>query len=525
MKKVVENAMPAVLASAERGEATEQTLPRLYTWLRLGIPIALGVATVSLFLYTVLARAVYPFALEWIEGNSFVHVVRLLEGKPLYTRPSFEFIPTIKTPFFFYASAALARLGFPVMAAMRLVSVAAALLGAAFIYNICRARRLSVAAGLVGVSLFLGTYGATGFYLDIGRMDTLMLTWLLAAAWLIVLPTSQDVLAGLLAAAMVTLAFATKQPATAAVFVWGLLLLVERRWRRLISFLSGSAIFIGGYILFENWRSGGWFWFYVFDVPGNQRLIPEMWLRFWTDFVWPVYPLWAGLVLAGVLVQWWGKPWKTALGELFKLGLLAAPFVGMAYMVLLKIWGYWNGMIPLTAGFAIIGAEAYQYLFFRQNELDRNRWLLAILGWGLLVGQVWSWRYDPRTQIPSQRDLAAGRELVAELRRSPMPLYIPTAPYLTYMAGRPIHYMTTSLGDIGEAAKRNPVAKQIYEVALQEITPRQMAATVLLPDRPWALERWTEAEGYQCRMLGPEQMLVTLNGAIQRLNRLCVKAP
>lgn len=56
---------------------------------------------IGLYLYTAISRLSYPFALEWVEGNTYLHVLRVLQGKPIFGPPNFEFIPMIYPPLYY----------------------------------------------------------------------------------------------------------------------------------------------------------------------------------------------------------------------------------------------------------------------------------------------------------------------------------------------------------------------------------------------------------------------------------------
>jgi hypothetical protein len=59
------------------------------------ILLALSCIATSTYLYVALSRISFPFAVEWVEASTFIQVVQILKGKPIYTYPSFDFIPTI----------------------------------------------------------------------------------------------------------------------------------------------------------------------------------------------------------------------------------------------------------------------------------------------------------------------------------------------------------------------------------------------------------------------------------------------
>ena len=73
------------------------------------ILLALSCIATSTYLYVALSRISFPFAVEWVEASTFIQVVQILKGKPIYTYPSFDFIPTIYTPFYYYIVALFAK--------------------------------------------------------------------------------------------------------------------------------------------------------------------------------------------------------------------------------------------------------------------------------------------------------------------------------------------------------------------------------------------------------------------------------
>lgn len=485
---------------------------------------AVAGAYILLYLYTAFARLGFPFVLEWIEANSFVHVVRVLEGKPIYTPPSYDFVATIKTPLYFYISAGLARLGLPVMLSMRLVSILASLAAMGTLYAIGRARHLSWVASLVGVGLFVGAYRVAGFYFDIGRMDTLLLAWLLALLLVIVHENSQDFWSGLGAAALFTLAFATKQQATLVVPFWGLYLIIQGRWKKALAFWVGSAVLCSSYITLSSLLSHGWFWFFVFTVPGAAPLISEMWLGFWQVYVLPEYAWLIVFMALGMLARLWGWPAGGVVRYLLGLFLLVAPLVGMSYMTLLKIWGYLNGLIPLTAGFALLGAEACDGCLNRPLFRPVRRATLVGIGLVLLIGQFSVWYYSPHQQIPGPESLQAGNALLERLRQSPKPIYAANSPYLLYLIGQPVHFHTSALGDLAEASKSDPVAKAQYGAVRDQILAQIASAeTAILPDAPWAYQMFSEETGYACQEFAEDQVLKAIVVAEYRLNRICFR--
>src|SRR5215471_13715211 len=68
-----------------------------------------GMIAILAYLFVALRRLDYPFALEWLEGNSLAEVHRLLAGQDLYPAPTAGYVPDGYPPFYFAVSAAVAR--------------------------------------------------------------------------------------------------------------------------------------------------------------------------------------------------------------------------------------------------------------------------------------------------------------------------------------------------------------------------------------------------------------------------------
>jgi hypothetical protein len=120
---------------------------------------------------TVLQRIAFPYPLEWMEGASLVHALRLFAGDPLYVAPSGEFIPYLYPPLgyvplgltsvLFGATLPIARLGAVVCLLVTLLCIGRA------------GQRLggSMLSGLIASATFALGFGYTGAFLDLVRVD------------------------------------------------------------------------------------------------------------------------------------------------------------------------------------------------------------------------------------------------------------------------------------------------------------------------------------------------------------------
>jgi len=86
-----------------------------------------GLAAITAYLVVAANRAGYPFALEWLEGNSLVEVHRVLAGQPLYPAPAAGYVPDGYPPLYFAVSAVAARVAGVSYLTLRLVSLASSI--------------------------------------------------------------------------------------------------------------------------------------------------------------------------------------------------------------------------------------------------------------------------------------------------------------------------------------------------------------------------------------------------------------
>jgi len=228
-------------------------------------------------------RIGFPLELEWMEGGSLQHALRLQRGDVVYGPPSEEFVPFLYTPLY---PTVLAILGYVLPLGYTLGRAVSVLAFVAICGGLWRAvgregRPRGHQAAAVG--LFCAGYIFSFRWLDVARPDTLFVALLL---WGLVLLRGskgshrQAVAAGVL----VALAFWTKQ--TAAVFVvasaLGALLVAPRQ---LWSYALAIAVVDGGGVLLGSALTDGWLWTYIYELhqshPFNhERFATKTWGMF-----------------------------------------------------------------------------------------------------------------------------------------------------------------------------------------------------------------------------------------------------
>src|SRR6185437_15255379 len=263
-------AEPAIARSSWR-----QWAPRAA---RLAAALA-GLAAIGAYLFVAVSRLDYPFALEYLEGNSLVEVHRILAGQPLYPAPAAGYVPDGYPPLYFAVSAAAARVLGVSYLPLRLVSLLSSLACFALLARLVQRETGSLAAGTGAAGLFAATYFVTGSWFDVARVDSLFLALsiaaLYAARWMSGPPGA--VAAGLLLAT----AALTKQTGLAeGAMVLAVLLTGPRRRLACIAALTEAAV-VGVSTLVLGLTSGGWYVFYVFRLMSEHSLTASHLGWFW----------------------------------------------------------------------------------------------------------------------------------------------------------------------------------------------------------------------------------------------------
>jgi hypothetical protein len=409
------------------------------------------------FLAVSLLRIRYPFQLEWMEGCVLQVVRRVVEGKAVFTAPGIEYVPVIYCPLYYYASAASTALFGEELFALRLVSLLSTLGVFALAFGLVRRWTRSAGAGLLAAGYFAACFRLGGAWFDIARNDMLFLALLLAGMGLLLNGRGRArlVVAGLLLAA----SFLTKQSAMfvcAPVFLACLLVDRRRLW-----FAAGPAVLAaGGAVLLGDRLSDGWFTYYVFELPAQHGVDSRLLRQFVVDDILARVPIVLGLAVVGLVTLVRRGPGRQAA---LHLGLAAGLF-GASWASRMHVGGYDNVLLPGLLALSIYGAVGWAALEERWGGfrgegrvgspgggaeapgLRAGLALLALVQFGMLA-------YDPRAQVPSAADEAAGRELVDRLERIEGPVFIPGHGYLAVMAGHESYAHEMAIRDVSKGTE------------------------------------------------------------------------
>ena len=412
----------------------------------IGMRAAWGAVTVFALAYPLmyvvvaLLRDGHPFELEWMEGAVVGHVRRVLQGQPLYVAPSLHFTPFIYPPLYFYLGALVTKftgLGFT---PLRLLSFAASLGTIGLVFMTVRhgtSRRLPA---LLGACLFAASYREGGAWFDLARVDSVYIC--AVASGIFLLRRDQPWRSGALGGFAFALAALTKQ---SALFIAApaLVFLLVADWRRGIAFGGTFALLVGGATLVLDRASGGWYSFYVFDLPRHHPIIGQLLRGFWTTDLLGAFAIAFAFGAFRFCRMSRGTWRRDGLDLALVLGLVLT-----AYVTKIRVGSYDNLVIPahLAASLAF-GWGLDRLLEFRMSLSERGAALerfavtLCLLQFALLL-------YKPWRQIPTAEHAAAGRQFVQSLGRVSGDVWIPSHPYLAEMAGKPSWAHELALTDV-----------------------------------------------------------------------------
>ncbi len=372
-----------------------------------------GLAAIGVYLFVAVRRLDYPFALEWLEGNSLVEVHRVLAGQPLYPAPSAGYVPDGYPPLYFLVSAAVARVAGVSYLALRLVSLVSSLACFAVLARLVQRETGSLAAGTAAAGMFAATYFAAGTWFDIGRVDSLFLALSVGGLYAVrrMRGPGGAVTAGVLLAA----AALTKQTGVAEMAAVTVALLTGPR-RRLacIAALTGITV-VGVSTLALALASGGWYLYYVVRLMSEHSLA-------YGNFGW----FWTALLTATGLAAVAALTGARRVPRELLAGCAALAVEGCATLV--HSGGSINDMLPaylavaLLAGLALGGSQ--------------RGWPAAAAG-ALVFAQVILLLAGchPSRAVPAAADRDVGKRLVAGLRGLGGDVAVPADPGLSLLAG------------------------------------------------------------------------------------------
>jgi hypothetical protein len=235
-----------------------------------------------------LLRLSYPLDLEWMEGGTLTHALRLGRGEPLYAEPSVDFVSFLYTPLYpavlgvlakvFGLSYVLGRAVSILAFSGALVLLVAAVRGVARQYESEELPALATTAGLLGAAAVCLAFPFCGAFYDLVRCDSL---WLfLVSAGLYCCSPGRSTTRIALGALLLVLGFFTKQTAAPFMVAAAASVALTSGLRRglvfsAVAFGSTTAAVLAGQRLTD-----GWLWIYIYRLHQSHAISPE---RIWPE--------------------------------------------------------------------------------------------------------------------------------------------------------------------------------------------------------------------------------------------------
>jgi len=426
------------------------------------------------FGWCVVQRFAHPFELEWMEGGSLQHLLRVADGLPLYAAPTLEFVPFPYPPLYYYAALPFAHgLGFE-LSALRAVSVLSTVATAGLLFGLIRFETRRLSPAVAGAGLYLATYLESGAYMDVARLDAVYFALVLAAVLVLRVrdDTSGWVVVGLLAAA----ATLTKQTAPAIFAPLILWAFAREKGAVRAASIVGVAVFavaLGAWIWSRGDNSA--FFEYVLAAQAGHEI------RWW------MVPAFFGVDLfytlpVVTLVGLWGL-WRHAdrSTALFYVALFTG-VVAACIVPRVKVGGALNNLIPLHATAIALGCVAWG-AWSNARGADSRFERMAIAA--LLAQFLWL-GFDPRIAPPKAGDAEAGARFVEQLRRVDGEVLMPAHGYLAGLAGKSVFAHQMPIDDIEDSGLER--AASLREDFVRAIEAQRFALVIDATDR--FLERY-----------------------------------
>ncbi len=431
----------------------------------------IGVYSVSAFI-----RLYYPFELEWMEGGMVDHVVRVLQGLPLYQEPSFAFTPFIYPPLYFYLAAGVAKLVGIGFFALRLVSVCASIGNFILLFVLAFRETRRPGLSLLAPGLFSATYVLSGSWMDIGRVDSLMLFFVLLS--FVFMRTAKRWMSWALAGLCATLAFYTKQSVW-LLYVPIVIYLVFTVRKQAFIFIASGGVVTTILFLLANIFSKGWFYYYMVTLPERHEWERFMVWSFWLKDLF--VPLGIGCVLIGL---WYTMKLSTN-EERGQRAFYTSVLIGgllIGWISRLHSGGYINVLVPTHACIALAVILACAHGEKSVSLLSRYK-IQALIPCVLLI-QFILLLYAPRTVLPSQAMYEAQQDLKIRLQAFAGPVYVQSHGWYQYQQGSPITGHHMALLDVmrsSDPVQSFTIEKEFWRAA----RAKEFSAIVLDAEPEW----------------------------------------
>jgi hypothetical protein len=448
---------------------------------RLGTLAVIAVAALMgwAYLRVALPSLAHPFGLEWMEGGTVDVVARIVDGRPIYTRASLEYVPYIYPPLYFLVSAGVASVLGVDFLAPRLVSFASTLGATWLIGRWVAAETKQPVAGIAASTLYVGCYELCGRWFHLARVDALYVLLVLASLRLLGARPSRrtDLGCGLVIAAAV----ATKQTALLALAPVGLWVMAAD-WRRAARIFGTATAIVAPVTIVWQIASDGELGRFLWALPRSHPLATGHLLGVWTSDLRPAWPL-CLLTIAAVTVL---RP-ADRHGRWFWVATLVG-LLGSAQLARMHSGADVNALMPAAAALSIGGGLALGRTVSRAEARGKDG-PVVLAAAGLLVAQLlWLGPPDP-TGRPTQQHVRRGERFVEFLRELPGDVLLPDHRFVQTRAGKTSYGLGMAAADVLRVASPGD-ARRALQAEIRTALAEERFSHVLLSVRSgWISEQ------------------------------------
>ena len=437
--------------------------------------VIVSMLAIGAMLYAVVQRLLYPYDLEWMEGGSLTHALRIQQRLPTYAAPTLDFVPFLYTPFY---PLLISIVGVGYLQA-RLLSLGSFLLACYLTYRFARREGGSRSAALAAFSIPCAAYASCGVWYDLARADSVFLLLITGSAMLAF--SMRETAGGAVSSALLlVLAFFTKQTASPFMVAIGLFWLVAN-WRMALVF--GLTLAVAGLPLLYAFdkSTDGWFWTYVFKLHQQHD--------FHSVRAFVGTPMRLMLLLGPALLLLPFGLWKARTKGVYFALYMAVVGIAVACVGFGTQWAWHNAFIPGIFFPAMAMATMVGRLenFKGWQAIGYVTLILAVcLAPGALLAPTsarvpheWGIHADAPTgyklsvYVPTAADREKGDQLIAKLRNTPGDVLIPFHPFYAHLAGKPCFLHRMGVLDVWRAGLGIPKGLQ------DSFTQRRFGAVVI----------------------------------------------
>jgi hypothetical protein len=368
---------------------------------------------VIFFLVTSIPRVFYPYDLDFIEDSMLMQSIRIANNQPVFVAPNAEFMPHVYMPLYTFIGGMLIKVMGASFVPLRLLSLSATLVTATLIFVIAQRETQEKWIGFACAALFLGGYRITGFWYELARVDSLFVMLLMIGMMIGLRARSVPRL--LAAAAVMTLAFFTKQTAVLFAGALALYLFLNIRWR-VCWFVIPLGVLVSITILILNAMTDGWFWYHTFTIAGGDPIEFGRVLNYvFVDVLWGM----GGLSVMLIVVLFRRDVARNVSWLVVILAAFIVSGVGRS-----SVGGNVNNLMPVYAFLCLS-----PMILFKTQRVSKTLWVLVVIQFALGA-------YNPLRYIPTSAMRESGDRLVKRIAETKGEVLVMMHPYYALLAGK-----------------------------------------------------------------------------------------